>query len=323
MHARRDEWPPVSASDLDSDDRPPLIVTILPITQQEFKLFQELIYRKAGIYLAPSKKGLIEARLARRLRELGLSSFGAYYHRVVEEGDGGELVHLLNRISTNETHFLREPKQFEFLGQRVFPEWTSQGASGKRSRRIRVWSAGCSTGEEPYSLAMVLLEHFPPSAGWEIELLATDLSTRALELARTAVWPIAKVKEIPPRYLKRFMLKGTRTQEGKMKAGPEIRSVVRFERLNLNDELYPVTGLFDVIFCRNVLIYFDTQSRARVIHRLLNYLVPAGYFFVGHAESLHGVTGRVRNVMPTVYINSGEEKLGAKAGATALQGSVP
>jgi len=320
MHARRGEGPPVSASDLDSDDRPPVIVGIRPITHQEFKLFQELIYRKAGIYLAPSKKALIEGRLARRLRELGLNSFGAYYHRVVEEGDGEELAHLLNRISTNETHFFREPRQFEFLEQRVFPDWTGQGASAMRSRRIRVWSAGSSTGEEPYSVAMILLEHFPPSDGWEIEILATDISTRALEAARAAVWPIAKLKEIPPRYLKRFMLKGTRTQEGKMKAGPEIRSIVQFERINLNDDVYPVTGLFDVIFCRNVLIYFNTQSRARVIHRLLNYLAPAGYFFVGHAESLHGVTERVRNVMPTVYINAGEKPLGVKAGTAPLCG---
>ncbi|MGH2397226.1 MAG: CheR family methyltransferase [bacterium] len=310
----------MKADNPDRTARLPVDMAIRPLTNQEFTLFQTLIHRKAGIYLSPAKKTLLEGRLNKRLRELGLNSFGDYYRLVIEERDGAELVHLLDRISTNETHFFREPRQFSFVEQRVFPEWTSQAASGMRSRRIRVWSAGCSTGEEPYSIAMTLWERFPPSAGWEIEILATDLSTRALDVARTAVWPITKAKEIPPGYLKRFMLKGTRTQEGKMKAGPEIRSIVRFERLNLNDEAYPVTGLFDLIFCRNVLIYFDAQSRVRVIHRLLNHLAPSGYLFVGHAESLNAVTDRVQPVMPTVYIYAGEKQWEVKTSAAPLPG---
>ncbi len=310
----------MKADDPDSVAHLPGNRPIRPATHQEFVLFQTLIHRKAGIYLSPAKKVLLEGRLAKRLRELGLDSFGAYYRRVVEEGDGEELIHLLDRISTNETHFFREPRQFEFLEQHIFPEWSSQASSGIRSRRLWVWSAGCSTGEEPYSAAMTLYEHFPLSAGWEIEILATDLSSRALGWARTAIWPLAKVKEIPPRYVKRFMLRGTRTQEGKMKVGPEIRSIVRFERLNLNDEVYPVTGLFDLIFCRNVLIYFDAQSRARAVHRLLNHLAPSGYLFVGHAESLNGVTDQVRSIMPTVYTHAGEQQSGVKAGAAPLGG---
>ena len=275
-----------------------------PVTDKEFGLFQKLIYEKAGIYLAAPKRALVDSRLAKRIRELGLDSFAAYYHHVVEDRDGAELIQLLDRISTNETHFFREPRQFEFLETRIIADWTAQAAAGIRLRRICAWSAGCSTGEEPYSLAMVLRDHFPPSAGWEIEILATDLSTRVLDRAGAAIWPIAKAEEIPPKYLKRFMLKGIGAQAGKMKMTPEIRSTVRFERVNLNDDDYPVSGSFDLILCRNVLIYFDGPSRLRVIHRLLHHLASSGYLFVGHAESLNGVTDRVSPVMPTVYVHA-------------------
>lgn len=278
-------------------------IGIQPITDREFSLFQELIYKEAGIYLADAKKPLLTGRLTRRLRELGLHSFNAYYHRVLEEET--ERICLLDAVSTNETHFFREPNQFEFLDQQLLPEWSRAADLGRRSRIIRVWSAGCSSGEEPYSLAMILLSHFPFASGWKIELLATDLSTRVLERARKAIWPIERAKEIPDRYLKPFMLRGMRSQEGNIKAGPEIRSLIRFERLNLNDDVYPFQGPFDLLFCRNVLIYFDTQSKRRVIDRLLRCLSPAGYFFVGHAESLTGLGDRVRSVIPTVYVKGG------------------
>ena len=279
--------------------------TVRPVTDKEFGLFQKLIYEKAGIYLAAPKRALVDSRLAKRIRELGLDSFTAYYHYVAEDRDGAELIQLLDRISTNETHFFREPRQFEFLETQIIADWNDKAAAGMRSRRIMAWSAGCSTGEEPYSLAMVLRDHLPPSAGWEVEILATDLSTRVLDYARNAIWPIAKAEEIPLKHLQRFMLKGIGAQAGKMKTAPEIRSMVRFERLNLNDDVYPVSGSFDLILCRNVLIYFDNPSRMRVIHRLLNHLAPGGYFFIGHAESLNGITDRVRPVMPTVYADAG------------------
>ena len=278
-----------------------------PITDKEFGLFQKLIYEKAGIYLAAPKRALVDSRLAKRIRELGLDSFAAYYHHVVDDWDGEELIQMLDRISTNETHFFREPRQFEFLGNRIVADWAAEAAAGTRSRRIVVWSAGCSTGEEPYSLAMTLREHFPLSAGWEIEILATDLSTRVLDCARAAIWPIAKAEEVPPKYLKSFMLRGIGAQAGKMKITPEIRSMVRFERLNLNDDDYPLSGRFDLILCRNVLIYFDAPSRLRVIRRLLNHLAPAGYLFVGHAESLNGITDQVSPVMPTVYVHAANQ----------------
>jgi chemotaxis protein methyltransferase CheR len=274
------------------------------ISAKEFALFRDLIHRESGIFLSEAKQALVVGRLGRRLRELGLSSLGAYY-RLLAEGDERERMRMLDCICTNETHFFREPRQFEFLEQRIFPEWAARAAAGM-PRRIRSWSAACSTGEEPYSLAMTLLAHFPPSSGWTLEILASDLSTRALDQARAGLWSIDKAKEIPERYLKAFMLRGRGPQEGVMKAGPEIRSLLRFQRVNLNQDPYPVAGPFDFIFCRNVLIYFDVPSKARVVHRLLDQLAPGGYLFLGHAESLTGFSERARSVGPTVYVRAPE-----------------
>jgi chemotaxis protein methyltransferase CheR len=271
------------------------------MSEREFSLYRKLIYSKAGICLNPPKKALLEARLVRRLRELSMESFLAYYEYATADFTGNEIVQLLDRVSTNETHFFREPKQFEFLDHKLLPTWISEADAGLRPPRIRVWSAGCSTGEEPYSLAMILLDHLAPKMEWKIEIIGTDLSSRAIASAQKALWPIAKAKEIPDHYLKRFMLKGTGSQAAHMKAGAEIRSMVRFQNLNLNDEHYAVSGTFDLIFCRNVLIYFDAESRARVIHRLLHHLALAGYLFIGHAESLTGFSERLRHIIPTVY----------------------
>jgi chemotaxis protein methyltransferase CheR len=281
------------------------------ISDREFSRYRKLIYGKAGICLSPTKKAFLEARLTRRIRELGMDSFHAYYQYVTQDQNGNELAQLFDRISTNETHFFREPRQFDFLEQQIFPDWQAQGDSGLRPRRIRVWSAGCSTGEEPYSLAMILLDHFPRGSGWEIEIIATDLSSRALKSARKAVWSIVKAKEIPQSYLKRFMLKGTGSQQAYMKAGAEIQAIIRFQQLNLNDDHYAVPEPFDLIFCRNVLIYFDAASRARVVYRLVNHLAPGGFLLVGHAESLNGVSDRIRHVRPTIYVQGSAKSFAA------------
>jgi chemotaxis protein methyltransferase CheR len=280
---------------------------MVSITDHEFSLFQKLIRREAGISLSPAKKSLLQARLGSRLRELGFNSYRAYYRHVIDER-GGELAEMIDRVSTNETQFFREPRHFEFLSRIVVHDWAAQAAAGYRPRQIRAWSAGCSSGEEPYSLAMLLRRQFETSAGWDIDILATDISTRVLARARNGIWPIAKAREIPPVYLKRFMLKGTGRQEGSMKAAAEIGSTIRFERLNLNDETYPMVGLFDLILCRNVLIYFDQQRRAQAIDRLLRHLRPGGFFFVGHSERLVGLTNKVASVLPTIYVRIGENE---------------
>jgi chemotaxis protein methyltransferase CheR len=292
------------------------------ISASEFALFRDLIHQESGIFLSEAKKALVVGRLWRRLRQLGLSSLGAYY-RLLAEGDEQERVRMLDCICTNETHFFREPRQFEFLEQQIFPEWAARAAAGGMPRRVRAWSAACSTGEEPYSLAMTLLAHFPPSSGWTFEILASDLSTRALDQASAGLWCIDKAKEIPERYLKAFMLRGSGPQEGVMKAGPEIRSLVRFQRVNLNQDRYAVAGPFDLVFCRNVLIYFDVASKARVVERLLDQLAPSGHLFLGHAESLTGLSDRGRSVGPTVYVRAGNPVLtgdeGLRAGRSAAK----
>ena len=271
------------------------------LTAREFRLFQALIYREAGIHLSEAKKVLVEGRLARRLRDLGLD-FADYYRLV--ESDPRERVHMLDCICTNETHFFREPRQFEFLESHVFPEWRARAEEGRMARRVRVWSAGCSTGEEPYSVAMAFLAAFPPASGWEIDIVATDLSTRVLDRAQAAVWPLEKSKEIPGPFLKAFMLRGSGPEEGRMKASPLLRARVRFQRLNLNAEPFTFAGRFDLILCRNVIIYFDAAAKARVLGRLLDRLDPQGYLLLGHAETVTGLGTRTRSVGPTVYTHA-------------------
>ena len=274
-----------------------------PLTDGEFDQLRKLVYSASGIHLSEAKKALVASRLAKRIRELSLPSFGAYY-RVVE-GGGDELVRMLDAISTNETRFFREPRHFDYLRETLFPTFSREAAAGKRPKRIRIWSAGCSTGQEPYSLAMAFLDAFPSESGWTAEITATDLSTRVLGIARAGDWPVEKSAEIPERLRKAYMLRGIRSQEGRMKAGPEIRSLIRFDRLNLSEDHWAVQGPFDLILCRNVLIYFTSADRAKIVERFAALLPSGGHLFVGHAESLGGGTSGLRVVEPTVYAKPG------------------
>jgi len=276
-------------------------IGIRPLTDREFKLFQSLIHKEAGIYLSEVKKALLVGRLSRRIRELGLDSFEAYYRHVVDGPNPAERVELINNICTHETQFFREPRQFEYLEQTVAPRLRAEAEAGTRPKQIRAWSAACSSGEEPVSMAMSLLYHFPASAGWTVEVLATDISTRVLDKARAATWSIERAAQIPPAYLKRFMLRGTGEHHNRMKAGPEIRSVVRFQQLNLQADSYAAGDGFDMIFCRKVLIYFNAATKEHVVTRLLGRLAEDGLLFLGHAESLTGMRDAPRAVVPTVY----------------------
>jgi chemotaxis protein methyltransferase CheR len=271
--------------------------TLTQISDKDFARYQELVNSEAGIWLSPVKKALLVGRLARRLRELGVTNYAEYYERVL--ADPAERVKMIDAVCTNETHFFREPRHWEYLADQVYPRWTEEAAAGKRERRVRVWSAACSSGEEPYSLAMSLLTAFP--SGWTLEVLATDLSTKILDRARAATWPLTKSAEIPEAYLKAFMLKGFGAYEGTMRAGPEVRALVKFDRLNLNGDDWPPAGSFDLVFCRNVLIYFDKVTKEKVVDKLVDRLVPGGNLFLGHAESLGGFATRVHSVIPTVY----------------------
>jgi chemotaxis protein methyltransferase CheR len=227
-----------------------------------------------------------------------MASFGEYYRYVIN-GRQDEMVRLLDAVSTNETWFFRNPRHFSFVGDTLCPAWLAEAEAGRRPRRISAWSAASSSGEEPFSLAMVLLDKLP---GWDIQILATDLSSRVLERAQAATWSMEKSGDIPPRYLKRYMLRGCGGQEGKMKAGSDIRNVVTFRRLNLNDEPWMLEpyAQFELIFCRNVLMYFEGGRREQVLRRLTKRLPPRGYVFLGDAEGLNGFPG-LRLVVPSVY----------------------
>jgi chemotaxis protein methyltransferase CheR len=269
------------------------------LAAEEFHLFQVLVLRESGIHLGAKNRAMLVSRLWKRLRALELNSFSSYYRRV--KADPQEMVLMLDCICTNETHFFREPAAFDCLRNRVFPEWVAAADAGKRSRTLRIWSAACSTGEEAYSLAMTTLTEFPPSAGWSVEVLGTDLSTKVLARASAGIWPVERISSVPVDYQRKFLLKGFGPEKGNIKAADELRKVTRFQRLNLTHEPLAVTGPFDLIFCRNVLIYFQWETKIKVVDRLGKYLTPNGYLFLGHAESLHSVADKLQFVAPKVF----------------------
>ena len=266
-----------------------------------FSKFQRLIYNESGIWLGEHKQALLTGRLARRLRLLGLGNMEEYLHLVTQPDQQHERAVMIDCITTNQTHFFREPRHFDFLAQQIFPQWHAATIFGERTKSLRVWSAACSSGEEAYSLAMLLMKHFPPEQGWDIEVLATDICTRVLEKARAALYPIDKANEIPPAFLRNYMLKGRGEQREFMKVSPEVHRIVRFARANLHADSYPVVGFFDLIFCRNVLIYFDQHSKEKVIAGILRHLARAGLLFVGHSEHLGSTVPGLKAIAPTIY----------------------
>ena len=274
------------------------------LSAREYAGFQRLVAETSGITLTSSKRQLLVGRVARLVRERGLPSYGAYLEQVVGDASGAELVRLLDLVTTNETRFFRERGHYDFLEQVCYPAWHAAARAGTRPRSIRVWSAACSTGQEPCSIAMTLLHHFPASDGWTVEIFASDLSTRALEAAARGEYDVAKAAEIPSPYLKRFMRRGVGAQSGRMRTSRELRAAVRFSRVNLNEPLREPGGRFDLVFCSNALIYFSPGGRTAVVERLTGKLDLHGHLFVGHAESLHEHRGLLRSVAPTVYAHT-------------------
>lgn len=274
----------------------------------EFGLLAALIERESGIHLSPAKKALLTGRLSGRVRQGGFNSFGAYYRHVAGAGRD-ELTHLIDAVCTNETHFFREPHHFDFLAGVMVPRWVAEARAGRRERRVRVWSAGCSTGEEPYSLAMQLAESLPWSEGWKIDVLATDLSTRVLARAQQAIYPGERLAEVPVPFRRKYLLRGTGPQSGKVRVAPAVRALVRFQRHNLSSPFVAshLTDL-DLVTCRNVLIYFRPELRQQVIERIATQLAPGGYLLLGHAESLPPSSEWARTGMPTVYQRMAQER---------------
>ncbi|QSQ20006.1 protein-glutamate O-methyltransferase CheR [Pyxidicoccus parkwayensis] len=258
---------------------------------------RECFYAEAGVRLGDGKAEFVRWRLSARLRALGLESFMDYAARVTV--DAAERKKMVEALLVHETRFFREPAQFTWLERELFPHWRHD-STRRRSRHVRAWSAACSTGQEPYSLAMLLLAHLPAEEGWSVEVLGTDLSGDALARAEAAMWPMEKASEIPTAYLHRFMLRGTGPAEGWIRAGPQLRSAVRFQPLNLLRVEDKVPGIFDLVMCRNVLIYFDAASSARALRGLVRCLAPDGLLLLGHAEGLHGMRG-MRAVHSSIY----------------------
>ncbi len=261
------------------------------LQEKEFAQFRDLIYRIAGINMSSAKKPLVASRLAKRIKYYELNSYGEYF-RIITAIDGkAELQTVVDLLTTNETHFFREPKHFDFLQQRILPAM-------KPGKPLRIWSAACSSGEEPYSIAM-LLDDALGTASWEI--VASDLSMRVLEKARTGLYSMERMLEIPQGYLSSYCLKGTGAQEGTLLIERKLRERVQFIQHNLT-EAPPKLGKFDVIFLRNVMIYFDQDTKRQVVSRLLSLLRPGGHFLIGHSETLNGVNDEVRLVQPAVYL---------------------
>ena len=261
------------------------------LSDQEFALFQRLIYKIAGISLSDSKKVLLAGRLMRRLKHHRLASFGAYYKLIASEQHPEELQTMVDLLTTNETYFFREPKHFEFLRDELLPRRAAE-------QTFRVWSAASSSGEEAYSIAMLLADTLG-EAPWEI--VGSDICTKVLARATTGHYSLERTEGIPPAYMRRFCLKGVREQAGTFLIVPELRQRASFRQINLMQPVDAGIGEFDVIFLRNVMIYFDTPTKAKVVHNLLPRLKPGGHLIIGHSETLNGITDRVMTVRPTIY----------------------
>lgn len=260
------------------------------ITDAEFGKFQQFIFDAAGITMSGAKKALVSGRLAKRLQTLGLSTYAAYYSLLASGKAPDEVQTAVDLLTTNETYFFRESKHFDQLREAAM-------AARRQSQPLRVWSAASSTGEEAYSAAMVLADCLP-EAPWEV--VGTDISMRVLERARTGHYPMERARHIPPDYLKRFCLRGTGDQDGTLLVERRLRSRVNFTYANLNTNL-PSLGTFDVVFLRNVMIYFSGETKREVVARVLSLLKPGGFFFIGHSETLNEINTSVQQVAPSIY----------------------
>ncbi len=261
------------------------------ITDQEFALFQRLIYKLAGISLNDTKKDLLVGRLGKRLRHFQLPSFASYYRMLSTGAHPDEVQVMVDLLTTNETYFFREPNHFDFLRNEIVPRCNNRSP-------LRVWSAASSSGEEAYSIAMLLAETLG-GAPWEI--VGSDICTRVLARAVTGHYGLARTEGIPPDYMRKYCLKGVRSQAGTFLIAPELRQRTRFLQINLMLPVDTAIGEFDVIFLRNVMIYFDPPTKARVVHNLLPRLKPGGHLIIGHSETLNGISDRLITVRPTIY----------------------
>lgn len=271
------------------------------LNQKDFNRLSTFIYSELGIKMPASKNTMLTGRLNKRLRALNFSNFTEYCDFLFsDKGKEEEMVHLINAVTTNKTDFFREPSHFEYLVQTALPE-IDQRCRLEPRRKLRIWSAGCSTGEEPYTLAMVLSEVQASKPNFNYEILATDISTRVLDVARRAVYPMERIEPVATNYRKKYLLRGKDQRNPQVRVVPELRKKVRFGRLNFMVNDFGLPDMVDIIFCRNVIIYFDKETQEQLMNKFCRYLNRGGYLFLGHSESLHGYDTPLTQVAPTVY----------------------
>jgi chemotaxis protein methyltransferase CheR len=271
---------------------------LVSMTDKEFKRLSDFIHTEVGIKLPLSKKVMVEARLQKRLRLLGKAGYRDYFDFLFSpEGLDEELVHLIDVITTNTTEFFREPRHFEIMTEQTLPLWRSQNGTG---RPFRLWSAGCSTGEEPYTLCIVLSEFASRFAGFRFNVMATDISTRVLAMAKNGIYPEERLAKMSMELKRRYFLRSKDKAKRLVRVAPEVRRIVDFRRLNFMDA-FAFPEPLDTIFCRNVMIYFDRATQERLLQKFCTQLLTGGFLFIGHSESLTGMDLPLRQHAPTVY----------------------
>lgn len=270
------------------------------MSNEEFQLFRELVRQQTGIALSDAKKLMLASRLAPRLRAHSLSSYRTYYRLVREHDPGGEeLRELINCVTTNKTSFFREPAHFDFLRDTILPGIRDRARHGESS--VRIWSAPCSTGEEAYSIAITVCEVLKPLVGWDVRILASDLDTNVLARASRGIYDKESIAHLPLETTRNYFLRGKGAASATVKVKPQVRALIDFRRINLIEPHWPVDDLFDVIFCRNLLIYFERATQDELVRRLVKQLKPSGYLIVGQSEYLHWMRDFLEPVHGTIY----------------------
>ncbi|MBF0516479.1 MAG: protein-glutamate O-methyltransferase [Nitrospirae bacterium] len=273
------------------------------LSDKVFRRLSEFVQNEVGIKMPPAKKTMLEARLQRRLRKLGIASFEQYSDFVFSpNGAESELVHMIDAVTTNKTDFFREPNHFDYLTKHALPTLADTIGAGIM-RPLMLWSAGCSTGEEPYTLTMVLSEYGERAGGgrFSFSIIATDISTKVLDAAKAAIYDAEKIEPVPMPLRKKYLLKGKDPSKQLVRIVPELRRCVRFRRLNFMDDDFGFRETMDIVFCRNVVIYFDKQTQERLLTKFARYLNPGGFLFMGHSETIGGLNVPFAQVAPTIY----------------------
>ena len=278
-----------------------LIYQPVVIKESEYRSLVKLIYDQCGINLGDHKQELVKTRLGKRLRALGFTAYSDYFKFVSNPSNSLELSQMINAISTNFTSFYREPQHFDFLLKNTLVDIVNKKV-GLPSKKIRAWCAAASSGEEPYTLAITLLEYFKDHPGWDIKLLATDISTKVLNEAHRGIYSKEKVKTVSRAILERYFEEESEGKETMYRIKDEVKGLITFRRLNLMDPVFPFRGPFDFIFCRNVMIYFDVPTQETLVQKLLKYLTPGGCFFTSHSENLPpSLRNQVEILAPATY----------------------